>query len=75
MEDLRKDLFTVRATSAEKDEYIITIGNKRASEHIFKTQGEAEQYIDNHPYELIINLCFACFEAVENMKRAKNHKK
>lgn len=75
MEDVRKDLFTVRATSSEKDEYIITIGNKRASEHTFKTQKEAEKYIDSHPYELITNLCFACFEAVENMKKAKNNKK
>lgn len=75
MEDTRKDLFTVRATSSESDEYIITIGNKRASEHTFKTQKEAEKYIDSHPYELTMNLCFACIEAVENMKKGKNNKK
>lgn len=69
--DKAKDLFVVRATSAEKDEHVVTIGSKLASEQKFKTAKEAQQYINSKPYELIMAMCFACCEAWEKSKQAE----
>lgn len=69
--DKAKDLFVVRATSAEKDEYVITIGAKLASEQKFKTSKAAQQYIESKPYELIMAMCFACCEAWEKSKQTE----
>lgn len=69
--DKTKDLFVVRATSAEKDEYVITLGNKLASEERFKTAKAAQQYIETKPYELFMSLCFACCDAWEKSRQAE----
>lgn len=66
--DKTKDLFVVRATSTEKDEYVVTLGSKLASEQKFKTSKAAQQYIESKPYELIMALCFASIEAWEASK-------
>lgn len=71
--DKTKDLFVVRATSAEKDEYVITIGNKLASEQKFKSSKAAQQYIESKPYELIMGMCFACCEAWEKSKQEEKN--
>lgn len=72
MNDKGKELFVVRATTAEADEYFITLGDKRASELTFKTSKEAQKYIESKPYELVMTMCFACLEAYDRCKEEAN---
>ena len=43
-----KDLFKIRPTNEEQNDYIATVGQHLATERHFKTREEAEKYI-NHP--------------------------
>lgn len=47
------ELFVVRPTSAEQDEWMITIGNQIATEEKFKTKKAAEMKIKKTDFNLV----------------------
>lgn len=58
-----KDLFVVRATNEENNDFIITIGKHLATEKKFKTKEEALKYIDTPQWDTIASLCGEMIEA------------
>lgn len=58
-----KDLFVVRATSEENNDFIVTIGRHLATEKKFKTKEEALAYIDTPQWDTIVALCGEMIEA------------
>ena len=51
-----KDLFVVRATNEENNNFIVTIGRHLATEKKFKTKEEALTYIDKPEWDTIVAL-------------------
>lgn len=69
-----KDLFVVRATNEENNNYIVTIGKHLATEKMFKTKEEALEYIDRPEWDTIGALISEMIEAnkeVEQMNISK----
>lgn len=60
-----KDLFVVRATSEENNNFIITIGKHLATEKRFKSKEEALAYIKTPKWDTIAALCG---EMIETLK-------
>lgn len=62
------EFFKVRPLGTEEEGFIITAGNMMASKKTFKTQEEAEKYIESKPYDLIFTLAVAAAKAslIEN---------
>lgn len=58
-----KDLFVVRATNEENNNFIITIGKHLATEKKFKTKEEALAYIDTPKWDTIVAICGEMIEA------------
>lgn len=58
-----KDLFVVRATNEENNNFIVTIGRHLATEKKFKTKEEALAYIDTPKWDTIVALCGEMIEA------------
>ena len=58
-----KDLFVIRATNEENNNFIVTIGRHLATEKKFKTKEEALAYIDTPKWDTIVALCGEMIEA------------
>lgn len=58
-----KDLFVVRATNEENNNFIVTIGRHLATEKKFKTKEEAIAYTDEPKWDTIVALCGEMIEA------------
>lgn len=58
-----KDLFVVRATNEENNNFIVTIGKHLATEKKFKTKEEALTYIEKPQWDTIAALCSEMIEA------------
>lgn len=58
-----KDLFVVRATNEENNNFIVTIGKHLATEKKFKTKEEALAYIDRPEWDTIGALVGEMIEA------------
>lgn len=58
-----KELFVVRATNEENNDFIVTIGKHLATEKKFKTKEEAIEYIDEPKWDTIVALCGEMIEA------------
>ena len=58
------ELFKVRPLGTEEKGFIIATGNMMASQKVFETQKEAEEYIKSKPYDLIFTLAVAAAKAV-----------
>lgn len=64
-----EDVFVVRATNPENNDFIITIGNRYATPKHYETQEEAQEAIKAREWNLIASL------AIELAEQAiKNHK-
>lgn len=61
-------IFRIARLSAENDNVTIAIGNYRVTEKVFKTENEAQKYINSKPWELIaaLALLFAKFASKED---------
>lgn len=69
-----EDVFVVRATNPENNDFIITIGNRFATPKHYETQEEAQEAIRNRDWNLIAALTIELAEqAVKNYK--SNNKK
>ena len=50
------EVFAVRPTDAEGKKYVITIGNRLASDKRFASVKAAQNYVNSRPWELIVVL-------------------
>ena len=48
------ELFQIRPTNEEQNDFIITVGQHLATESHFKTREEAEQYRDTPHYDMLL---------------------
>lgn len=63
-----EELFVVRPTNTEENDYMITIGNRLATNKRFKTVKAAQLFINKKPWELIATLVFACYEMIKQQE-------
>lgn len=70
-----KDLFVVRATNEENNNFIVTIGKHLATEKRFKTKEEALAYIDTPKWDTIAALCGEMIEAHKDDEQIKKDAK
>ncbi len=48
------EIFAVRPTNEEQNDFIITVGNHLATEKHFASKAVAESYIKEKPWEMIV---------------------
>lgn len=60
------ELFKIRPTNEEQNDYIATVGQHLASERHFKTREEAEQYIETPKWDMILAMVAEMFNIHEN---------
>lgn len=72
-----EDVFVVRATNPENNDFIITVGNKMATPKHYESQEEAQEAIKNREWNLIATLAIELAEqAIKNhMSNNKKNKK
>lgn len=56
------DLFKIRPTNEEQNNYIITVGQHLATEKNFKTREEAEKYMETPQWDMILAVVAEIFE-------------
>lgn len=57
-----KELFQIRPTNEEQNDYLITVGQHLATEKHFKTREEAEQYRDTPQWDMVLAVVAEMFE-------------
>ena len=57
-----EELFKIRPTNEEQNDFIITVGQHLATEQHFKTREEAEQYRDTPKWDMILAIIAEIFE-------------
>lgn len=57
-----KELFKIRPTNEEQNDFVITVGEHLATEQHFKTREEAEQYRDTPQWDMVIAIVAEMFE-------------
>lgn len=70
MADL-KEVFVIRPTDTNENEFMITIGNHLATEEKFKSRKAAEMRINKTDWNLVASLVYAIKEADEFEKSIK----
>lgn len=69
-----EEVFVIRPTNTEENDYMITIGKRLATNKRFKTTKAAQLFINKKPWELIATLIFACYEMIK-MQENENQSK
>lgn len=69
-----KELFQIRPTNEEQNDFIITVGQHLATEKHFTTREEAETYRDTPQWDMIIAVASEMFNIHEEIKH-KNEEK
>lgn len=67
-----KDLFVIRPTNEEQNDFIVTVGKHLATETHFKSREEAENYIETPKWDTILALVGEVQEISEQRKGAQN---
>lgn len=67
-----EEVFVIRPTNTEENDFMITIGKRLATKKRFKTIKAAQLFINKRPWELIATLIFACHEMI---KKEENENK
>lgn len=67
-----KDLFVVRPTNEEQNDFIVTVGKHLATVTHFKSREEAENYIETPKWDTILALIGEIQEISEKRKEAQN---
>lgn len=57
-----KELFKIRTTNEEQNDFIVTVGQHLATELHFKTREEAEKYINTPQWDMILAMMAEMFE-------------
>ena len=60
-----KDIFIVRPTNEEENDFIITVGNHLATPKHFGTRGEAAEYASEPKWDMIVALMAEMLEIKE----------
>ena len=63
-----KELFQIRPTNEEQNDYIITVGQHLATEQHFSTREEAEAYIDTPQWDMVLAMVAEMFQIHEETK-------
>lgn len=69
-----KELFQIRPTNEEQNDFIITVGQHLATEKHFTTREEAEKYRDTPQWDMVITVTSEMFNIHEKIKH-KNEEK
>lgn len=71
-----KELFVVRPTNEEQNEFIITVGEHLATKKTFATRDDAEKYVEKPEWDTVFALVAEMFEINErkNMEIKKDAK-
>lgn len=69
-----KELFQIRPTNEEQNDFIITVGQHLATEQHFKTREEAEAYRDTPQWDMVLAIVAEMFTIHEEIKH-KNEEK
>ena len=56
------ELFKIRPTNEEQNDFITTVGQHLATEQHFKSREEAEKYIENPKWDTILAVVAEMFE-------------
>lgn len=72
-----EDIFVVRATNPENNDFIITIGNRLATPKHYESKEEAEKAIKNRDWNLVATLAIEIAEQAvkKHMSNNKKNKK
>ena len=70
-----KELFKIRPTNEEQNDFIITVGQHLATEQHFKTREEAEQYIDTPQWDMVLAMVAEMFTMHEEVKHKEDIEK
>lgn len=74
-----KELFQIRPTNEEQNDFIITVGQHLATEQHFSTREEAELYRDTPKWDMVLAMIAEMFTIHEEVKhkeeRIKEHAK
>lgn len=66
-----REIFKVRVRNQKQTEYIVTIGNHLATEKIFRSKKDAEAYIDEFHWDMIVALIAEMNEILEEKLTSK----
>ena len=66
------ELFRIRPTNEEQNDYIITVGQHLATEKHFKTREDAEKYIDTPQWDMLLAVVAEMFEIHTEVKHKKD---
>ena len=68
------ELFKIRPTNEEQNDFIATVGEHLATERHFKTREEAEKYIETPQWDMILALVAEMLTIHENNLHKKEEK-
>ena len=67
-----KELFKIRPTNEEQNDFIITVGQHLATEQHFNTREEAEKYTNTPQWDMILTMVSEMFEIHTNIEHKKD---
>lgn len=67
-----KELFQIRPTNEEQNDFIITVGQHLATEQHFKKHEEAEAYIDTPQWDMVLAMVAEMFQIHEESKHKED---
>lgn len=66
------ELFKIRPTNEEQNDFIITVGEHLATEKHFNTRKEAEQYRDTPQWDMVLAMVAEMFTIHEEVKHKES---
>ena len=63
-----KEIFQIRPTNEEQNDFIITVGQHLATEQHFRTREEAEEYRDSPKWDMVLAMTAEMFTIHEETK-------
>ena len=67
-----KEIFQIRPTNEEQNDFIITVGQHLATEKHFKTREEAESYRDTPKWEMVLAMVGEMFTIHKKTRHKEN---
>ena len=68
------ELFKIRPTNEEANDFIITVGQHLATERHFNTREEAEKYINTPQWDMILAMVAEMFQIHTEVEHKKDKK-
>lgn len=67
-----KELFKIRPTNEDQNDFIITVGQHLATEQHFNTREEAEKYTNTPQWDMILAMVAEMFTIHEEVKHKED---